>query len=210
MDFFLLIWILAKFIVIQWIWCYFDHSVKDKINISKMKIYHNLMVVSDFFGFVDLILPTPMPSREKLLFSLFPDTLILAIFWNLLNHVFLEYSRFIILITSWVIFFFFVGGVVFYTIVYPVLSSSYILITLMVLAVSALNVMYSSMNSPSQLDGWKSSGGDPCDGSWKGIKCSGSSVTEMYILYHSILLILLFATWLCISCILKINDISEN
>lgn len=53
----------------------------------------------------------------------------------------------------------------------------------MILAVSALNVMYSSMNSPSQLKGWKSSGGDPCDGSWKGIKCSGSSVTEMYILY---------------------------
>lgn len=45
--------------------------------------------------------------------------------------------------------------------------------------VSALNVMYSSMNSPSQLDGWKSSGGDPCGDSWKGIKCSGSSITEI-------------------------------
>ncbi|XP_059642113.1 protein STRUBBELIG-RECEPTOR FAMILY 5 isoform X2 [Cornus florida] len=45
--------------------------------------------------------------------------------------------------------------------------------------VSALNVMYSSLNSPSQLDGWKSSGGDPCGSSWKGIKCSGSSVTEI-------------------------------
>ncbi|KAK4479235.1 hypothetical protein RD792_014746 [Penstemon davidsonii] len=47
-------------------------------------------------------------------------------------------------------------------------------------SVSALNVMYTSMNSPTQLNGWKSSGGDPCGDSWKGIKCSGSKVTEMY------------------------------
>jgi len=45
--------------------------------------------------------------------------------------------------------------------------------------VSALNVMYTSLNSPSQLSGWKSSGGDPCGENWEGIKCSGSSVTEM-------------------------------
>lgn len=45
--------------------------------------------------------------------------------------------------------------------------------------VSALGVMYSSLNSPSQLTGWKSSGGDPCGQSWKGIKCYGSSVTEI-------------------------------
>ncbi|KAL9304604.1 hypothetical protein ACSQ67_021867 [Phaseolus vulgaris] len=45
--------------------------------------------------------------------------------------------------------------------------------------VAALNVMYSSLNSPSKLSGWKSSGGDPCGESWKGIKCSGSSVTEI-------------------------------
>ncbi|CAL9190520.1 unnamed protein product [Musa hybrid cultivar] len=44
---------------------------------------------------------------------------------------------------------------------------------------SALNVMYSSLNSPSQLTGWGSSGGDPCGNDWKGIKCSGSSVTEI-------------------------------
>ncbi|KAL3511524.1 hypothetical protein ACH5RR_024241 [Cinchona calisaya] len=47
--------------------------------------------------------------------------------------------------------------------------------------VSALNVMYSSMNSPSQLDGWKSNGGDPCGDSWQGIKCSGSSITEIHL-----------------------------
>ncbi|XP_071901229.1 protein STRUBBELIG-RECEPTOR FAMILY 5-like isoform X3 [Coffea arabica] len=45
--------------------------------------------------------------------------------------------------------------------------------------VSALNVMYTSMNSPSKLDGWKTNGGDPCGQSWHGIKCSGSSVTEI-------------------------------
>ncbi|KAK3015910.1 hypothetical protein RJ639_007646 [Escallonia herrerae] len=50
--------------------------------------------------------------------------------------------------------------------------------------VSALNVMFSSLSSPSQLAGWKSSGGDPCGQSWKGIKCSGSSVTEMYCSFH--------------------------
>ncbi|XP_062194120.1 protein STRUBBELIG-RECEPTOR FAMILY 5-like [Phragmites australis] len=49
--------------------------------------------------------------------------------------------------------------------------------------VSALNVMFNSMNKPSsKLSGWKESGGDPCGGDddeWKGIECSGSSVTEI-------------------------------
>ncbi|KAG2636806.1 hypothetical protein PVAP13_2NG473700 [Panicum virgatum] len=47
--------------------------------------------------------------------------------------------------------------------------------------VAALNVMFNSMNKPSQLSGWKSSGGDPCGGDeeWKGIQCSGKSVTEI-------------------------------
>ncbi|KAB2077853.1 hypothetical protein E1A91_A06G122400v1 [Gossypium mustelinum] len=39
--------------------------------------------------------------------------------------------------------------------------------------------MFKSLNSPAQLSGWKDSGGDPCGDGWKGIKCSGSSVTEM-------------------------------
>ncbi|GAB4849918.1 hypothetical protein Ancab_029219 [Ancistrocladus abbreviatus] len=47
--------------------------------------------------------------------------------------------------------------------------------------VSALNVMYSSLNSPQKLTGWKSSGGDPCGQNWKGVTCSGSSVTEIKI-----------------------------
>ncbi|KAJ1694952.1 hypothetical protein LUZ63_011650 [Rhynchospora breviuscula] len=45
--------------------------------------------------------------------------------------------------------------------------------------VSALNVMYSSMNKPSQLTGWSASGGDPCGDKWKGVNCDGSSVTEI-------------------------------
>ncbi|XP_074303593.1 protein STRUBBELIG-RECEPTOR FAMILY 6-like [Silene latifolia] len=47
--------------------------------------------------------------------------------------------------------------------------------------VSALNIMYSSMNSPSQLTGWTSSAGDPCGQLWKGITCSGSRVTQIKI-----------------------------
>ncbi|KAG0461696.1 hypothetical protein HPP92_021993 [Vanilla planifolia] len=45
--------------------------------------------------------------------------------------------------------------------------------------VSALNVLYKSLNSPSQLAGWKSNGGDPCGKSWKGIACLDASVTEI-------------------------------
>ncbi|XVF23278.1 hypothetical protein REPUB_Repub13aG0022400 [Reevesia pubescens] len=45
--------------------------------------------------------------------------------------------------------------------------------------VTALNVMFKSLNTPSQLSGWRASGGDPCGDSWEGIKCLGSSVTEI-------------------------------
>ncbi|KAJ4893497.1 Protein STRUBBELIG-RECEPTOR FAMILY 4 [Raphanus sativus] len=45
--------------------------------------------------------------------------------------------------------------------------------------VSALNDAYKSMNSPSKLNGWSSSGGDPCGDSWDGVTCKGSSVTEI-------------------------------
>lgn len=45
--------------------------------------------------------------------------------------------------------------------------------------VSSLNTLYSSLNSPGQLNGWTANGGDPCSQSWKGITCSGSSVTEI-------------------------------
>jgi Leucine-rich repeat (LRR) protein len=44
---------------------------------------------------------------------------------------------------------------------------------------SALNIMFSSMNSPGQLSQWTASGGDPCGQNWKGITCSGSRVTQI-------------------------------
>ncbi|XP_015885526.2 protein STRUBBELIG-RECEPTOR FAMILY 8 [Ziziphus jujuba] len=47
--------------------------------------------------------------------------------------------------------------------------------------VQALQVMYTSLNNPSQLTGWKSSGGDPCGESWKGITCEGSAVVSIDI-----------------------------
>nr|XP_016506399.1 PREDICTED: protein STRUBBELIG-RECEPTOR FAMILY 8-like [Nicotiana tabacum] len=45
----------------------------------------------------------------------------------------------------------------------------------------ALQVLYSSLNSPSQLTNWKSNGGDPCNESWKGITCQGTSVVSIQI-----------------------------
>ncbi|KAH8514144.1 hypothetical protein H0E87_007121 [Populus deltoides] len=45
--------------------------------------------------------------------------------------------------------------------------------------VSALRVMYSSLNSPGQLTQWSINGDDPCGQNWKGIICSGSRVTEI-------------------------------
>ncbi|KAL6496896.1 hypothetical protein OROGR_028825 [Orobanche gracilis] len=47
--------------------------------------------------------------------------------------------------------------------------------------VSALNALYTGLNSPSQLDQWKPNGGDPCGENWKGVTCSGSRVTEIKI-----------------------------
>uniref|UniRef100_A0A7N0UIY9 Protein kinase domain-containing protein n=1 Tax=Kalanchoe fedtschenkoi TaxID=63787 RepID=A0A7N0UIY9_KALFE len=45
--------------------------------------------------------------------------------------------------------------------------------------VQALQSMYTSMNNPSQLTGWKSSGGDPCGEAWKGITCEGPAVVAI-------------------------------
>ncbi|KAL3521918.1 hypothetical protein ACH5RR_014752 [Cinchona calisaya] len=46
---------------------------------------------------------------------------------------------------------------------------------------TALQVLYSSLNSPPQLTGWKSNGGDPCAESWKGVTCQGSAVVSIQI-----------------------------
>ncbi|KAF5474854.1 hypothetical protein F2P56_006713 [Juglans regia] len=47
--------------------------------------------------------------------------------------------------------------------------------------VQPLQVLYAALNSPSQLTNWKSSGGDPCSESWKGITCEGSAVVSIEI-----------------------------
>ncbi|KAF5802197.1 putative protein kinase RLK-Pelle-LRR-V family [Helianthus annuus] len=45
--------------------------------------------------------------------------------------------------------------------------------------VKALQDLYTSFNSPPQLRGWKSSGGDPCEESWIGVYCVGSSIVQI-------------------------------
>ncbi|CAK9159338.1 unnamed protein product [Ilex paraguariensis] len=47
------------------------------------------------------------------------------------------------------------------------------------LDVQALQDLYAALNSPPQLKGWKSNGGDPCEESWKGVSCSESSVIHI-------------------------------
>ncbi|KAF8414136.1 hypothetical protein HHK36_002135 [Tetracentron sinense] len=47
--------------------------------------------------------------------------------------------------------------------------------------VQAIQVVYSSLNSSSQLIGWKSSGGDPCGESWKGVTCEGSAIVAIQV-----------------------------
>lgn len=65
----------------------------------------------------------------------------------------------------------------------------------MIIVVSALNDAYKSMNSPSKLKGWSSSGGDPCGDSWDGITCKGSSVTEMFVIFSLIKYFSLMNQW---------------
>ncbi|XP_041028342.1 protein STRUBBELIG-RECEPTOR FAMILY 8-like [Juglans microcarpa x Juglans regia] len=47
--------------------------------------------------------------------------------------------------------------------------------------VQSLQVLYTALNNPSQLTNWKSSGGDSCSESWKGITCEGSAVVSIEI-----------------------------
>ncbi|KAK4491925.1 hypothetical protein RD792_002707 [Penstemon davidsonii] len=47
--------------------------------------------------------------------------------------------------------------------------------------VQGLRILYTSLNSPSQLTSWKANGGDPCGESWKGVTCHGSSVVSIQI-----------------------------
>ncbi|XVF27953.1 hypothetical protein REPUB_Repub14bG0153500 [Reevesia pubescens] len=47
--------------------------------------------------------------------------------------------------------------------------------------VQALQVIYTSLNSPTKLTNWKTNGGDPCGESWKGVTCEGSAVVSVEI-----------------------------
>ncbi|XP_031481939.1 protein STRUBBELIG-RECEPTOR FAMILY 8-like isoform X2 [Nymphaea colorata] len=47
------------------------------------------------------------------------------------------------------------------------------------LDVLALQDLYGALNSPKQLTGWNSIGGDPCAESWKGVSCFGSAVVSI-------------------------------
>ncbi|KAE8673454.1 Protein STRUBBELIG-RECEPTOR FAMILY 6 [Hibiscus syriacus] len=47
--------------------------------------------------------------------------------------------------------------------------------------VQALQVLYTSLNSPAVLTNWESGGGDPCGESWKGVTCEGSAVVSVDI-----------------------------
>ncbi|XP_022154227.1 protein STRUBBELIG-RECEPTOR FAMILY 2 [Momordica charantia] len=50
--------------------------------------------------------------------------------------------------------------------------------------VTALQDFYSALNYPSELKGWRKEGGDPCEESWAGVSCSGSSV--IYLKLHGL------------------------
>ncbi|GAA0161535.1 hypothetical protein LIER_17825 [Lithospermum erythrorhizon] len=43
----------------------------------------------------------------------------------------------------------------------------------------ALQEFYKSLNKPPQLSMWKSDGGDPCQDSWIGVECEGSSIIHL-------------------------------
>lgn len=45
--------------------------------------------------------------------------------------------------------------------------------------VIALLNLYSTLNYPPELKGWRTDGGDPCDGTWTGVFCVGSSVINL-------------------------------
>ncbi|XP_043691347.1 protein STRUBBELIG-RECEPTOR FAMILY 2 isoform X2 [Telopea speciosissima] len=68
--------------------------------------------------------------------------------------------------------------------------SAYLLSTLLLSPISAktdpvdaaaLKDLYRALNYPAQLKGWKRDGGDPCEESWIGISCSGSSVIFIHL-----------------------------
>ncbi|WOH10668.1 hypothetical protein DCAR_0730138 [Daucus carota subsp. sativus] len=50
-----------------------------------------------------------------------------------------------------------------------------------VLDAKALQDLYRTLNTPSQLKGWRTDGWDPCAESWTGVRCNGPSVIQLII-----------------------------
>ncbi|KAH6801056.1 hypothetical protein C2S52_001520 [Perilla frutescens var. hirtella] len=48
-----------------------------------------------------------------------------------------------------------------------------------ILEVQTLQDLYRSLNSPMQLEHWKAESGDPCEETWKGVQCLGSSLITL-------------------------------
>ncbi|KAF8395893.1 hypothetical protein HHK36_019848 [Tetracentron sinense] len=76
------------------------------------------------------------------------------------------------------------------------------------LDVTALQDLYKTLNHPPQLKGWKLNGGDPCEESWTGISCSGSSI--IFIKLHGLELGGILGSQLINLLNLKQLDVSSN
>ncbi|KAL0555183.1 hypothetical protein IC582_009122 [Cucumis melo] len=74
--------------------------------------------------------------------------------------------------------------------------------------VRALQDLYSAMNYPLELKGWRKEGGDPCEESWTGVSCSGSSV--IYLKLHGLNLTGTLGGQLSNLIDLKQLDVSSN
>ncbi|XP_062178602.1 protein STRUBBELIG-RECEPTOR FAMILY 8-like [Phragmites australis] len=74
--------------------------------------------------------------------------------------------------------------------------------------VAALGNLYTSWNSPAQLNGWSAGGGDPCGAAWTGVSCSGSAVTSIKLSSMGLSGTLGYQLFSLLS--LKTMDLSDN
>ncbi|XP_030484096.2 protein STRUBBELIG-RECEPTOR FAMILY 2 isoform X2 [Cannabis sativa] len=74
--------------------------------------------------------------------------------------------------------------------------------------VTALQDLYWNLNLPSELRGWRTEGGDPCDESWAGVSCYESSI--IYLKLRGLNLTGFLGHQLSSLCNLKQMDISFN
>jgi hypothetical protein len=66
----------------------------------------------------------------------------------------------------------------------------------LICAASALNTLFSGMHSPAQLTQWTAAAGDPCGQNWRGVTCSGSRVTQMFVIFVINILVSCFDLYL--------------